>query len=465
MSEAFVVPQTTQHSFKVETTEGTAPTDAASDSVLPNISPTIKGLSRNWVDRNLMVGHLGRLRPLDGGPADDLGWDVQVEARASGTLNTAPEIGQYLQCCFGKEAVGVNGTVQASPSPTTTGCTVSGATIVAGQVVDIQIAGGSTYEPRRILTESSGALTWWPPVSAPPGTGDTVRAGVSYILTSTQSEMKSGTGFWYFENGQKLVLAGGRGNAVFTLAIRNPMMIDFAMQSYVDPAASTAAIGYTWAPPDFEQVPPMILGIENRVYIPAEVAAGATTESVPLRFVSNDTSYFEVDTATDKLIVDYSGSGGWETKDFATWTYATQTATCTALSGAPSEGNSAYIQRTICVNDTLKFDAGHTFTRKDCISAASGWTGQGLTKRESTYEMSKYFQSFADYHMLKQADFMELWAIAGSTSGKKIALCAPYALRQDFSLDLGGEFATTSISGGAYSNSAAGNDEMFLGFL
>jgi hypothetical protein len=469
MSEGYAVPKATKHSFKLETQEAVAPVDAASDSVLVNLAPTLRGFTKNWIPDNSMGGHLGRYRPLDGGPADDIGWDAQVKAKGSGTLGVAPELSQYLQCSFGKVSVGVAGTVDASPTPTTTGATLTGATVQAGHLADIEMSGGD-YETRRILSEAAGAVTWWPPTSEAPASGANVRPGVAYILTSTHSETKSGSGFFYFQNGEKLVMSGARGNARFTLGIRQPMLIDFAMQGIVIPAVSQTSIGYTWAPPDFAIVPPMCLGVALHVYIPALVGAGASSTSVPLTYPDGSTAYYEATDAVanptnpDQLIVDV-GSSVYETKDIATWTYSTQTATCTALGGTPSEGNNAYIRRIICIPDTLIFDAGHIYTRLDCMSATSGWSGQRLTGREATVEWSEYFKSFVDFRLLQQADFIELHAVVGSTSGNKIAICAPNILRETYNPNFGGEYIMNSIAGGAYSNLTAGNDEMFLTFL
>jgi hypothetical protein len=76
-----------------------------------------------------------------------------------------------------------------------------------------------------------------------------------------------------------------------------------------------------------------------------------------------------------------------------------------------------------------------------------------------------YFKSFVDARILEQADFVDLWAIWGSTAGNKIAINVPNVFRQTFELDLGGEVGKVNIGGGSYANSVAGNDEMYLGFL
>lgn len=463
MAEAYIAPKATKTSFKIEATEGTAPTDAASDSLLVKIAPSITGLSRNWFERDVMLGHVGRLRPLDAGPAEP-GCTIQVEAKGSGTHGTAPEIGQMLECSFGVKTVGVAGTVAASPTPTTTAFTVTGATIAAGQLVDVEVSAG-VYETRRVITSGAGpAITIWPPVSAAPGTGANVYPGVSYLLSSTYSNYKSGSAFFYMPNGEKIVLSGLKGNPTFTLGIREPMLIDFEFAGIKAPVTSQAAIGYTWAPPDFAIIPEVCLAVEMRVFIPALVKTGSSVTDVLLKNLDGSASYFEATNAVDKLIVDV-GSSVYETKTITTWTYSTQTAVVPTLGGAPAANAHAYIQRTICVPNTLTIDPGHVFTRMDCMSATDGWVSQQITDRNPSVTWDQYFKSFVDYRLLQQAAFVELWAVLGDTRGNKIALCVPNVFRQEYEIDLGGDFGMQSITAGAYADDATGNNEIFLTFL
>lgn len=70
-----------------------------------------------------------------------------------------------------------------------------------------------------------------------------------------------------------------------------------------------------------------------------------------------------------------------------------------------------------------------------------------------------------EFNILKNSIFTELWCIVGSTRGNKIAICAPNVFRQEYELDLGGDFGMVSINAGSYTQSVAGNDELFLTFL
>ena len=463
MAENYIIPKTSKVAFKIETTEGTAPTDAASDSVLVNLAPSIKGLTRNWAERNLMLGFMGRLRPLDAGPSDP-GCSIQVQARGSGTHGTAPEIGQMLECSMGVKTLGVTGTVAASPTPTTTAFTVTGATIAVGQLVDVEVS-TDVYETRRVITSAAGpAITVWPPLSAAPGTGANVYPGVSYLLSSTPTDYKSGSAFFYFPNGEKLVLSGLRGNPTFTLGIREPMLIDFEFMGIKAPVTSQAAIGYSWAPPDFDIIPEVCLAVEMRVFIPALVKTGSSTTSVLLKNLDGSASYFEATDAVDKLIVDV-GSSVYETKTITTWTYATQTATVPTLGGSPAENAHAYIQRTICIPGELKIDPGHVFTKLECMAATDGWVSQHITDRNPVITWDQYFKSFVDYRLLQQAAFVELWAVLGDTRGNKIALCIPNVFRQEYELDLGGEFGMINMTASAFSDNTTGNNEIYLTFL
>ena len=107
--------------------------------------------------------------------------------RPSGTLNTLPESDPILEAGFGSLTnVTLATTVSASPSPTTTGCTVADAsTLAAGDAVLIAVTGEDASPFVRILTDvTSDALTWAPALPAAPATGDAVKGGLTYKLTT-----------------------------------------------------------------------------------------------------------------------------------------------------------------------------------------------------------------------------------------------------------------------------------------
>ena len=107
--------------------------------------------------------------------------------RPSGTLNTLPEIDPLLEAGFGKLTNRTESTtVLAAPAPTTTTATVASAGALAvGDAILINIVGQANTPFVRILTVVAGAaLTWAPALPVPPATGDTVKGGVTYQLTT-----------------------------------------------------------------------------------------------------------------------------------------------------------------------------------------------------------------------------------------------------------------------------------------
>lgn len=384
---AEIVPRITVTAFKLEATEGTAPTDAAGDALLPENGTGPEGFGREWQDDETQSGALGHFKPHDGGPVLT-SHPINMKVHGSGTHGTAPETGQMLQCSFGKESASTAGTVNAAPAPTSTSFTTASGTAPVAHIMEVDTDGAGNFEPTRVLTNAAGALTFWPPFQTVPTGTEDFYAGVAYILTSTQGEMKSGSSFTYYENGQKCVLRGLKGNVTITATVRMPLMMEFAFQGYPEPVVTPAAIGYTPSPVGFGTAYPMVRGIYFRAYYPLEVDSGATTTSIPLRNV-DDTASTLYATGTDnagidRLIVDVSGAGGWENKPIKNHTYATQTVVLDAgdaLSGSPSAGYSAYLERFFCINDTISFNVGHTVTPLDCQGNANTRKGQRFTDR------------------------------------------------------------------------------------
>lgn len=104
----------------------------------------------------------------------------------SGTLNTLPEIDPILEAAFGsKTNVTLATTVSASPSPTATGCTVASAGALAvGDAILIEVTGESGPFVRILTAVATNALTWAPALPAAPTTGDDVKGGLTYKLTT-----------------------------------------------------------------------------------------------------------------------------------------------------------------------------------------------------------------------------------------------------------------------------------------
>jgi hypothetical protein len=106
--------------------------------------------------------------------------------RPSGALNTLPEIDPILEAAFGtKTNVTLSTTVSASPSPTAGGCTVADAgSLAAGDAVLITVTGKSGPYVRILTDVTVNALTWAPDLPAAPTSGDAVKGGVTYQLTT-----------------------------------------------------------------------------------------------------------------------------------------------------------------------------------------------------------------------------------------------------------------------------------------
>lgn len=106
--------------------------------------------------------------------------------RPSGALNTLPEIDPILEAAFGaKTNVTLSTTVEAAPSPTATGATVASAGALAiGDAVLIAVTGQSGPFVRVLTGVSGAALTWSPALPAAPSSGDALKGGVTYSLTT-----------------------------------------------------------------------------------------------------------------------------------------------------------------------------------------------------------------------------------------------------------------------------------------
>ncbi len=107
--------------------------------------------------------------------------------RPSGTLNTLPEIDPILEAAFGDVTnVTLSTTVEAAPSPSTTTSTVASAgTLAEGDAILISVTGRDDAPFVRVLTDvTAAALTWAPALPAAPSTGDAIKGGITYKLTT-----------------------------------------------------------------------------------------------------------------------------------------------------------------------------------------------------------------------------------------------------------------------------------------
>ena len=116
-------------------------------------------------------------------------WEVRGQLYPSGALNTLPEANLLLKHGLGSvQNITLSTTFSGSPS-TTGGTILSGTGLVAGQMVQIVMAGGAapgTY--MRVLTTAGTSPVWTPPLPAAPAAGDTLKGVVTYSLATALSK-------------------------------------------------------------------------------------------------------------------------------------------------------------------------------------------------------------------------------------------------------------------------------------
>lgn len=127
----------------------------------------------------------------------------------SGTLATAPDNDDILECAFGTKTNITPLSTTVASAPTTTGATLtSGTGLTVGQAVLINVTTGSPATGRTLvwLQSVAGAVvTWSPALPQAPAVGDSVKSCVNYSLATAlpnalsighylQSISKEGTG-------------------------------------------------------------------------------------------------------------------------------------------------------------------------------------------------------------------------------------------------------------------------------
>lgn len=453
-NESFAIPKNTKFAFVLESTEGTLASDAAANAVLVGGDGAAVRIPREFVERNLMHGSLSELPPIPG-MWGDLGFTVTCELKGSGTQNTAPEIGDLLKCVLGAEHAGSNGTVAVSPTPTVTGWTITGGSFEAKKIIRQEV--GSGFEYTRLLTESSGAVTVWPPVSAIMSGSEASQAGVSYSLLSTG--FTTGSAYFYFDNGTKLTFAGCRGSAKFNFEVGKPVTVEFNMMA-LSPGFSHATQGYTPSV-DVDTQPPTCLGMNFDRWYTGTVVTGSTTTSV----IITATPDLEI-AVGDILEVPISGTYEQATVTAVSGSYGSdKTCTVATLGGTPTTDGSVYVRR----RTTLETGAGYTIdvgieqALANCMNQSYGVSKSKNVKRSVAIEMNPYFKSMYEIDARDNAAKLQIFGVWGSTVGNIIACDVPNFQRTDVGIEFD-ELMMNPITGGAYYDSA-GDDEFFLSLL
>lgn len=116
-------------------------------------------------------------------------WNLsEIMWEPSAALGTASDVGKFIKAAFGSSHVlSLATTVSASPTPTTTGCTLTSAAGVAvGDLIVFTMTGG-TRQVTSIKSVVGAAITYDVLTAAPPAGGAAV-VGVTYKLTNTITE-------------------------------------------------------------------------------------------------------------------------------------------------------------------------------------------------------------------------------------------------------------------------------------
>jgi hypothetical protein len=456
MATEYAVLSNCKAAYREETTEGTAPADSATGSEIVLRKDAVSwGFDREIIDRPLMRGHLSKPAPLTGMISEAaLTLPVYMHGGASGE---DPDYGLVQKHCWGGRSVGVDGTVSASPSPTTTSCTLSGATISAGHIARFPI--GSGYEYARILTESSGAITFWPPLTAAPSSSDTVNAGTAYLLKSAIADFSSGSAYFYNDSGPKRwIYSGLKGNAKYVFAVGQPVTIDFEMIGTGYDTPDYTAIGYTWTDPG-DPLPPRCLGITIDVLYKGTVASGSSTTAVKVSPYTGPGLEAEIG---DDLVIDV-GSSVYETVDI---TGVTNSGVDPVTLGhaavtAATEDLPAYIRRSICL-DALEMTVGNEKVVDNCMSSTNG--PHKIFNVDRTVRVANSGKRFKDFWDLLARDqgntYVDIWIIVGSTANNIQVINIPYAYPVEFGVKGGDGLMVAPVTYQAGTNTA--NYECFL---
>ncbi len=194
----------------------------------------------------------------------------------SGTISTDPDIGPAMECLgWSKRDPGISTTIASSPSSTTT--TLQVATSVGIKAGDVIIV---NQEAARVLTSdaaSAGVLTIWPPLSAAPSSGDTVKTAITYVPDNERDVAEESAAAWIGASrtqmrveglvGEKWAFAFGgddAGNITFDGSAREAhritsSLLDGGINDSVTQVVATTA---DFVPDDVSAAKPVYLTIE-----------------------------------------------------------------------------------------------------------------------------------------------------------------------------------------------------------
>src|SRR5580765_7640400 len=133
--------RTAQMYVKDEASYGTAPAFAATDAVR-HLGHKLSFNPRNLAKSPERQAHPSQIALYTRRQSAD--WMLRAQMYPSGALNTLPELATLLKNSFGAAPQNITLSTTFSGSPTTTTGTIASATgLVAGQMVEINIAAGA----------------------------------------------------------------------------------------------------------------------------------------------------------------------------------------------------------------------------------------------------------------------------------------------------------------------------------
>jgi hypothetical protein len=440
-----------------ETTEGDLIADGAGYALLLRDDALAINISRELLPGNYITGSYTKTAPLAGMYTDEIGLVLPFYLRGEG----ADDFGVILKALFGTDEDNTDDTVDAAPSPTADGWTMSGTTINAGQLIRVEVS-GSTTQPTRVLTESSGAITIWPPLDTVPTSADPVQAGRSFVLASSGHPTLSL--YAYMDGDKRLTFAGCRPTAMtMTFEVGQKIPLDVTCVGLA-PTHTISALGYT--PTLDKTTSPLVCTGMTMLTTYAQQAKGVPTTTETIL----DTSEIEV-TTNDKLIADV-GAGVWETVAISNVSGDAGgdiTLTHAALSGAVSATDTVYIQRAACPTIGSSLTVNMTMDREpiNCMTSSSGKSASVYTGR--TIELTKNlpFRSWQEYLLRDNVVGMELMIQAGSTDDNVGVIYFPNIINMEPTIDVAPlmmQTVTMQAIGGSWYNS--GDDaEMVIGLF
>jgi len=467
MSREVVILKNTVFSYREESVVGTAPSDSDNTAIVlvRTDTPATWTLGREILETRYMNGVLGRNPPQIGMYNEDIGYVIPVFARGAGTQGVAPDYSLLLKHTMGGLNAPTGGVVAAAP--TSTDITVTGGSgWVVGDIARIEYNGaaGGSYAIRRVTDVSGGnALTLWPPLpDSGLAAGGDVQAGVTHLLKSDPSDFSTGSGFFYFDGDKKDVFTGCMGsNLAINWEVGQRIDMQFTMQA-INYAYSETAIGYTVVPSDYVTTTPiMCLGIELDIYYSATVVTGSTATDVIL----TSTGGLEIE-ATDEVIVYVDASSDYETRTpsvVAGSGIGNKTVTVSALSGAPSAGNAAYIRHTECL-PSLSVTLENILNKDMCMHVDSGYTNQAVTDRNIDFVADNArWRTILERYMRDNVVGFELRAIGGDTAGNIFVMWLPNAYYGE--LPRGEDAGKITQAWNGWGTVDAGNDELIIAHL